>query len=971
MDHVPDRQCQLIKGLLVALGLLLLSWSVSLAAPQAISGGASTLPPLPNQYGRNLAQNPGFESGLSDWTTASCVSLDSTVAHSSSYSAKLANCGAAKVNALTQLVSLSGHESLLVRFWVRTDAYFNGTFDIGFHDYNHGGGTALWTHGRKVETVGAGSTWVQIGIEKYINTFEHGYDSKILIELQISDLTSGTAWIDDVEVRQQWYPVRSFLKYPNYRGYLWTDKVPNPTLCGSNAFVMEICGVSEVDPPSGVAVSNTSLTMSLSPATHCSQNILDQASFVPGSSTVPWTLDGSALNLGTSYYVCTKYSAGGQTFVYPDWIVIPENSTFRGTLNNWFDVDGAWVHAGKRQFAYGTYDRWCASYRDGTNPGAYASGSECTPAQSTAEDCYIYDVQGMGTATPLAAQIPGLVKGGGPAAVADYRAQNFNVIMSIIPMAGIDPQPANDQLTPYMDALRDYGATHAQIANNWFGYLVSETDQAEAPQFNPRLNVGMGSISANYLFIQVTGVGMPAPIGTQQLEAETIPTALRPLDLQSSVCKGSNCSVSFTLPACTTSRWAGYYIYAAIGATPSAPPSAYFQRQYSATLPGQLVGSAPMPCGSMVTLRSLATTGINPPTLDETESPSRPIWAYGITDSSMLSTLAFTMSNPSHTGGAAFYVADEPNAEALGAAYRISSLLTAQTGGIPIWATLPHPSTARLWRDVLDIISVDPYGYGQPGVSPDEFWAGDTGRFTCTGYMGTANLMGTSFCLPERVDIMADELSRSSYGARPEWIVVQQYRRGPYMAIDYTEMRRQVFKALIGCQNWGNLGCGVLTWGWVSSQGMTDAYYVQFNTHAWSDSQAVGMQITALEPAIMSPVKDSPHLGLGSVVNWVGTNVSASAACGSMSAYANSAIFPFGPVRFVSKRMPNGDQYIFATNLCGNSTPFNVTFQLELPPADLTNVQVFGENRNLPLSNGQFTDRWNGYDVHVYYIPYL
>jgi hypothetical protein len=67
--------------------------------------------------------------------------------------------------------------------------------------------------------------------------------------------------------------------------------------------------------------------------------------------------------------------------------------------------------------------------------------------------------------------------------------------------------------------------------------------------------------------------------------------------------------------------------------------------------------------------------------------------------------------------------------------------------------------------------------------------------------------------------------------------------------------------------------------------------------------------------------------------------------------------------------MPNGDQYVFATNLCGNQTAFDVSFQLASPPAGQTSVQVIGENRSLPLAVGQFSDMWNGYDVHVYYIP--
>lgn len=957
------------SALLASWIYFLLSGPASLAAPQMLSGGASAIPPLPSQYAPNLAQNPGFESGLTNWTASPCVTTDTTSSHSGAYSAKLANCGSGTVNALTQSVGLSGHESLLVRFWVKTDANFNGAFNISVHDENHGGGTALWTRGRDLEAVGPGSAWVQIGLEKYINVFEHGNDSQILIQLQVTGLTSGTAWVDDVEILQQWYPVRSFLKYPNYRGYLWNDKTPGANLCGANPFQMEICGVSEIDPPSGKALASTTLTVSLSSVAHCAQNVLGSFTQVPNSSSVAWTLNGRGLTIGKPYYVCTSLNTGGQNFTYPDWVIVPQSAAFRATLNNWFDVDGAWVHAGARQLPYGTYDRWSSTYRIGRGAGMYASGSACSPAQTSAENCYIYDVQGMGTAKPAATDIPGLLMSGGPSAFADYKAQNFNVIMSINPGSGINPTPGDDQLTPYNDALRDFGASNAQITNNYYGYLGTETDTPEAPSFAPVFTEGSGSINAKYLFVQITGVAAPGPTGTQETETETIPTPEFAVNLQASSCKGANCSVSFTLPPCPTSRWAGYYLYTATSSTSVAPPASSFQRQYNFPLASQLAGTAPTPCGVGVILSSLITTGITPPLTDGTRNPARPIWGNRATDASMLSTLAATMSNPAHTGGAAFYVADEPNAEAINTAYRISSQLSAGTSGVPTWATLAHPSATRLWRDVVDILAVDPYGYGQSGPSPDEFWAGDTGNFTCTGYVGTYNLMGESSCLPDRVDTMTDELSRASYGSRPEWIVVQQYDLGQYKAIPYTEMRRQVLKALIGCQNWGNMGCGVLTWGWVSEQGMTSAYYVEHDTQAWSDSQAVGSQIASLGPAIMSPVMDSPLLGFGSVVSSVGTDVAASTACGANSAYANSTLFPHGAVRFVSKQMPNGDQYIFATNLCGNQNPFDVTFQLAHPPAGQTSVQVFGENRTLSLAAGQFTDLWNGYDVHVYYIP--
>ena len=64
--------------------------------------------------------------------------------------------------------------------------------------------------------------------------------------------------------------------------------------------------------------------------------------------------------------------------------------------------------------------------------------------------------------------------------------------------------------------------------------------------------------------------------------------------------------------------------------------------------------------------------------------------------------------------------------------------------------------------------------------------------------------------------------------------------------------------------------------------------------------------------------------------------------------------------------MPGGNNWIFATNLCSAGAPFNVTFTLA--NAVGTTVQVYSENRTLPITAGAFTDSWQDLDVHAYLI---
>lgn len=62
-------------------------------------------------------------------------------------------------------------------------------------------------------------------------------------------------------------------------------------------------------------------------------------------------------------------------------------------------------------------------------------------------------------------------------------------------------------------------------------------------------------------------------------------------------------------------------------------------------------------------------------------------------------------------------------------------------------------------------------------------------------------------------------------------------------------------------------------------------------------------------------------------------------------------------------KQPEGATYLFAVGMRSGQT--EATFQLnEISGA--TTVEVIGENRNLPVKNGRFTDHFNPWNVHLY-----
>lgn len=615
------------------LALLILLCVAPVFAQSAI-GGATAPPPLTDQTGTNLAPNPTFATSLTGWFT-NCATWDGTVTHTAdgSGSEKVSCTSGSSTTVLepNTNVTVGAHEGIVMTFWVKTDAAFNGVFNLdNFFDTTDGTGSTLAQLGPCTNQIANSSDWVQLVCTMFPNQALHAGDS-FSLRVVVSGQTAGNAWIDDAFIGNVWYPIRNYAAFPN-SNYVWTDIAPieknlhnafmgsggSIDLCNTPVVGM-VCGFAEIDPPPGQTLSTVTLTEQICTVVDCSSGVLATKTFASPLAQQPWSFtptdynSGTVPAAGTVDYLRAKLtvtSGGALIDAYPALKLVFEGSTFRNALANWFQPDGSWMHGGVRQFPYGVYDRLSAAWR--CSGCLFSSGSSCTPNQATAEACYLLNIQGPGTNNVA----PASVNTGyqhAPANVSTYAASHFNFIMGdIVNMSTVCPNsslcPA-DQLSPWLDALSTIGASQMQIVNNWYHCVIGEDKitPCPVPTFAPTLTAGSGSITANTLWVEATAAYHQPPTGSAQQpwQQETLPSAATSIALSGAPCAGVNCSVSFTTPGCVSPRQIGWYPY-------TSTDNVTYTRQYPAVT-GAPAQTWPVPCSASVALNSLLATGINPP----------------------------------------------------------------------------------------------------------------------------------------------------------------------------------------------------------------------------------------------------------------------------------------------------------------------------------------------------------------------
>ena len=808
-------------------------------------------------------------------------------------------------------------------------------------------------------------------------------------------------YITHIEVEDTWYPLRTMLLYPNYRGYLWSDLTPpkrftqiqpvsagspfyNFLGTGSTPVTGEIMGVTTVDPPAANTLSQLTLTETMATVAGCGSGVLATDTFASPQSVQPWQFTPAqygTLTVGSAYYVCSSLEVtSGSVFIasYPDWKIYYENAAFRNALVNWYDPNNTWYHNGNSEILLGTYDRG-GSHRGTGNPTTFAGWQLGLAGLS--QSCL-----------PQAVNSPSPSYGNWPC---DYAQQGFTGVMgSFNTFSAIDPIGGDTSSLGYWLELENtaapFGIAHFQILNNWAGCAVTELDTTPPcttpPTFAPTPTVGAGSITASYLFLEGVENGAPISQGNSptRIPENTLPSTPVTVNLGAATCAGTNCGVTIPMPTCTIGRNLGWDLYAATGSTSTPPANSTFQRQYVPPVDGMLGSTDIIPCGATVTLNTV-NSGNAPPTADNTQclngsNPCDPSWQTTQTDPQLWNLLYATMNNTAYknaVGG--IYMGDEPSFYSMPWIWEMKqNMFGSNYLNLPITGVIIQPTLTLMWcREIFDVCGEDPYGYNAP-ESPDEWVTGETSTQSCQMY-GLGNVISTQpKCYRSRTDVYVDDAERVTFGARPSWNVVQQFGdTNPYGGYPYLEMKTQLWKCIIDEQVYGSLGVGCLTWGWVDSSGMEQTVMCYSgeacSPAAWYDSKRATNEIKQLQSIILTPVEDSPELGLGTVVSAASSSVTAATACsvqsGQTSMYTNTSLWPDAPAWFVTHTDPaTGDEYIFANNLCSAASPFNETFTLANIPAGQTKVEVLNEGRTIALSGNTFSDSWQQTDAHIYVI---
>lgn len=377
-----------------------------------IAGGITGLVPT-EALGNDEVGDSGFESRCTNWNLPACFSIDSTQAHTGSQSLLFSagmGCASPAVASTPVTRGLGAVRSYTLQGWAMTSPGSDLQVKVSVHDQTLQGAVVGET-----AMITPGTTWTlfqQTNIDLL-----PVHDGDTLSVQAVVQGTKGKAWFDDIELVEQLpLPISAFLLYPNYKGYLW----------GNGPQTIRL-GV-EVPSPTNMSVMATLEVEGGNTVTTIQQ---------PAQTIQELDFDGSGLARGSYLVNATLLDATGNVAgSYPTYRINKVDATLQSTLTNYIDSDNFLVRKGHKHFVWGVYDRW--------------STHRCLQCTSTSEAGYL--------------QIPGF---NGLTTIQNYSDTLLNSEMNILPFAGVNVTPSNDQLTPWLAAVDSVGVGHLQIVNNW------------------------------------------------------------------------------------------------------------------------------------------------------------------------------------------------------------------------------------------------------------------------------------------------------------------------------------------------------------------------------------------------------------------------------------------------------------------------------------------------------------------------
>ena len=410
-------------ALLVAL-LFELAGSCSLSAQERGLkgvGGLEAEPPA-SLEGANMLKNPGFEEGPTGWNIGKCFSIDGAVARSGKASLRFdpsAKCGSTRQSGLKR-----GAIAYTVRGWIKTDRVDQkGIPRISVFDSTHGAFVEAGVSGS-----GGTNDWQRFEVKG--NVSSGLIDDIIEYRLHTAGVTEGTVWFDDLELVPNSELLKVFIRYPNFRGFLWDD--------GEQV----IRGDVEVSLPSCLTCSLNDLEAEITIKDAADLNVLGKMVLTGLGSSNEFRWDAGKVSTGSEVILSARLKrvGDGSTLAeYPAYRVVKKPASFRAGLNNWIDGGNTLVHAGKPRFVWGVYDRM--------------SGVRCSGCLGT-RAAYYETIRGFD----------------GLSTLDNYADTRSNTVIYFSPFSAANPglpDKAKDQINPWAEALRSRGAMHLQIVNNY------------------------------------------------------------------------------------------------------------------------------------------------------------------------------------------------------------------------------------------------------------------------------------------------------------------------------------------------------------------------------------------------------------------------------------------------------------------------------------------------------------------------
>lgn len=272
-----------------------------------------------------------------------------------------------------------------------------------------------------------------------------------------------------------------------------------------------------------------------------------------------------------------------------------------------------------------------------------------------------------------------------------------------------------------------------------------------------------------------------------------------------------------------------------------------------------------------------------------------------------------------YRGLAGWYTADEAPAEEAFRVFDQYRILRASApGGVTFIAQMGNRGLQQ-WRDVTDVMGVDPYPI--------------------------YNIPQGMLAPLEMVTDWVEQAQAAVERSRPVWAVIQFFQhgsRGHWPTEE--ELRTMSYMAIVGGAK------GLFYWSY-GAKALSWVKEREKREELWQRLVRVTKEIKSLEPALLSP--DSPDILSG--VRFHGLDF--------RSQEPKSNAQDLTPVRVLGKRL--GDvRYLIAVNHVPRETP--ATFTLAEPAGS---IEVIGEGRGVQLTDGsRFADLFAPYATHVYKI---